>query len=409
MRTLRRVVVTGIGLRSPLGDDLESNLAALYGGRSGVVAAPEWDWVKDLGTRVVGRANAPEPSALPRAVRRATGRVGRLALAALTDAIDDSGLSTDEAVGERSWLLVGSTLGALADIDVMFRTLHDSRSVIASGSSLGLRSMAHTAAISCSLHLGFRGRLVAPSAACATGTMSIGMGYEAVQSGRADIALAGAADESHVSTAATFDLLKAASTAWNDSPSCTPRPFDARRDGMVCAEGAGFLVLEDMERARARGARVYGEVIGFAANSAGTSATTPDTGAIERCLRAALEDAEVDADAVEYANAHATGTLAGDGAEAQGLARVFGSQILVSSSKGHTGHTMASAGVLEAAYCLGMLNAERLHPTLNLEEVSEDCAMVRHVREPLERPVSTIVSNNFALGGIQSSLVLRRI
>jgi len=398
-----------MGLRSPLGEGPEKHVAALREGRSGIVAAPEWDWVTDLGTRVVGRAPAGDPRAFSRAVRRTMGRVGLLALGALQDAIAQSGLPHEDATDDRAWLLVSSTLGALEDIDLMFRRLHETRSVLGSQSSGALRSMAHTAAITCSLHLGFRGRLVAPSAACATGAMSIGMGYEAIRDGRADVALAGGADETHVSTAATFDLLKAASSGFNDSPTQTPRPFDAGRDGIVCAEGAAFLVLEEMERARRRGADILGEVVGFAANSSGTAATTPDVGAIARCQRAALADAGLDPSAIEYVNAHATGTPTGDAAEAQALCEVFGDRVPVSSAKGHTGHTMAAAGALEAAFCLLMLREGFLHPTLNLDEVSEDCRMVQHVTEIRDAAVRTVASNNFALGGIQTSLVFRAI
>jgi 3-oxoacyl-[acyl-carrier-protein] synthase II len=402
----RRVVVTGVGHRSPLGNTSRDLLEGLTTGRSGLSRAPEWDWVKDLRTRVVGRAEALDPATLPRPLRRTAGRVGLLALAALEDALADSGLSKEEAAGEDSWLLVGSTLGALEDIDQMFVRLHRTASVLGTQSSETLRSMGHTAAITCALHLGFRGRLMAPSAACATGSLCVGLGYEAIQDGRAEIVLAGGADESQVSTAVLFDTLHAASEAFNDRPAAASRPFDARRDGIVCAEGAGFLVLESLERAEKRGARILGEVKGFATASSGVAATTPDGEAISRCMRACLRDGSISPADVTWVNAHATGTLAGDSVESQAIGSVLGARVPVSSPKGHLGHTMAAAGAIETIICLLHLERGLIHPTLNLEEVAADCVGVDHVVAVREGAHRVVLNNNFALGGIHTCLAL---
>ncbi len=404
----RRVVVTGLGQRSPLGATTKALVEGLTTGKSGITRAPEWDWVKDIRTRVVGRADAGDAAAFPRSIRRTAGRVGLLALAAMEDAIRDSGIPREEVAGEDSWLLVGSTLGALEDLDEMFFRLRSSSSVLGTQSAGTLRSMAHTAAISCALHLGFRGRLMAPSAACATGSLCIGLGYEAIQAGRAEIVLAGGADEGHVSTAALFDSLRAASAAFNDDPTAASRPFDARRDGIVCSEGAGFLVMESIDRAKARGATVYGEVKGFATTSSGTAATTPDSDAIARCIRSCLKDAGTAHGDVSWVNAHATGTLAGDAAEAGAIGEVLGPRIPVSSPKGHLGHTMAAAGSIESIVCLLMLKEGLVHPTLNLEEVSADCRGVDHVTSVREGSLRTVLNNNFALGGIHTCLAFQR-
>jgi 3-oxoacyl-[acyl-carrier-protein] synthase II len=402
----RRVVVTGVGIRSPLGNTPAANLAALREGRSGIVRMPAWDRISDLRTRVAGVADAGDPARYPRETRRTMGRVGLLAAGALDDAVADSGLPREVASGERSWLLVGSTLGALADLEGMFVRLDRTQSVLGAQAAGALRSMAHTAAITCALHLRFRGRLLAPSAACATGSTSVGMGYEAIRGGHADVAIAGGADELHVSTAVIFDILQAASSGFNDFPSRTPRPFDARRDGIVCSEGAGFLVLESLDGARARGARIHGEVKGYSSNSSGTHATTPDADAIARCMKEALADAGISRDAIPYVNAHATGTATGDAAEAKAIGDVFGPGVAVSSTKGHLGHTMAAAGALETILSLLMLREGFLHPTLNLEEVAPDCRGVEHLREVREARPSAIAKNNFALGGINTCLVL---
>lgn len=400
----RRVVVTGVGLRSPIGNGPSQVADALRCGRSGVRRAPEWDWIRDLRTRVAGTAE-PDVASLPRSVRRITGRVGLLAIGALDDATRDAGIQREEAAGEDAWLLVGSTLGALADIEQMLVRLRNSGTVLGYETAGALRSMAHTAAVSCSLHLGFRGRLVAPSAACSTGSMCIGMGYEAIRYGLADLVLAGGADESHASTAATFDALQAASTHWNDRPTSTPRPFDAARDGIVCAEGAGFLVLESRERALARGATPWAEVMGFASASSGTAATTPDAETIARCMRGALRDAALAPADVAWVNAHATGTIAGDAAEAAAIAQVLGGGVAVSSTKGHTGHTMAAAGAIESVVCALALRERFVHPTLNLDRVADDCGGVDHVTSVRELPAGAILKNSFALGGLHTCLV----
>lgn len=406
--TRRRVVVTGVGLRSPVGSTSEALVAALRDGRSGIRRAHEWDWVTDLRTRVAGVADPGDAAALPRSVRRITGRVGLLAVGALDDAIRDAGLTREAATGEDAWLAVGSTLGALEDVEQMFVRLRRTNSVLGQQTSGALRSMAHTAAISCALHLGFRGRLMAPAAACATGSMCIGLGYEAIQDRRAEVVLAGGADEIHASTAAIFDTLQAASSGFNDRPTATPRPFDADRDGIVCAEGAGFVVLESWESAQARGARAYGEVVGFATTSSGTAATTPDADAIARCIRAALRDAASSgrgAETVGYVNAHATGTIAGDAAESSAIAAVLGERTAVASPKGHLGHTMAAAGAIESIVCLLQMRERFLHPTLNLDRVADDCRGVDHVAAVRDWRPAAAVNNNFALGGIHTSLV----
>ncbi|MCE9634220.1 MAG: beta-ketoacyl-[acyl-carrier-protein] synthase family protein [Planctomycetes bacterium] len=403
--TPRRVVITGVGQRSPLGNTSAAILDALRTGRSGIRRAPQWDWVSDLRTRVAGLAELGDGAALTRPVRRITGRVGALAIGALDDAIRDAGLTADQVTGDDAWLCVGSTLGALADIEAMLVRLQTSKTVLGSETAGALRSMAHTAATSCALHLKFRGRLMAPSAACATGSMCIGLGYEAISAGRAEVVLAGGADESHASTAATFDALQAASTRYNDRPHETPRPFDAARDGIVCAEGAGFVVLESWERAAARGANVYAEVRGFSTMSSGTAATTPDAETIARCMRSALRDASAAPGDVAWVNAHATGTIAGDAAESAAVAEVLGPRVPVSSTKGHLGHTMAAAGAIESIVCALLLRERFVHPTLNLTEVAADCRGADHVMEARDLAAGVVVKNSFALGGLHTCLV----
>ena len=208
--------------------------------------------------------------------------------------------------------------------------------------------------------------------------------------------------------AVVFDVLYAASTR-NDEPDQSPRPFDAARDGMVVGEGAGCLVLEALEFAQRRGARIYAEVLGYGTNCDGRHLTNPDPEGMAQAMRLGLADAEIDADAVDYVNAHGTGTETGDIAESQATHAVFGSNTPVSSFKGHLGHTLGACGALESWMTIGMMCEEKIAPTLNLIDVDERCASLDYVKgEPREIPVDIAVSNNFAFGGINTSLVFKR-
>jgi 3-oxoacyl-[acyl-carrier-protein] synthase II len=249
--------------------------------------------------------------------------------------------------------------------------------------------------------------VLAPTAACSTSCQAIGLAYEAIALGRQDAVICGGADEYHPLTTGTFDLMLAASTAYNDDPEHTPRPFDRKRDGIVCSEGAGVLLLESFASARARGAAILAEVAGFASTGDSSSIANPDPDPLFRCMREALRGAGIAPEEVSYVNAHATATVQGDIAESRAIAMLFGNRTPVSSLKGHMGHTMAASGALESAACVEMLRRRTLLPTLNLEEPDPRCGGIDLVRENREQPVSVIVKNNFALGGINCSLVLR--
>jgi 3-oxoacyl-[acyl-carrier-protein] synthase II len=223
--------------------------------------------------------------------------------------------------------------------------------------------------------------------------------------------ICGGAEEMHFSHAAVFDILYATSTKYNDRPGLSPRPFDKDRDGLVVAEGAATFILESDERARRRGARVYGEVLGFGTSCDGQHVTMPSVEGMAASMKNALDDARVPADAVDYVNAHATATDAGDVAESQATLQVLGPRVPISSTKGHTGHTLGACGALESAFCLSMMHEGFLAPTLNLDEVDPRCAALNYVRgEP--RAVSNMkvmMNNNFAFGGINTSLLFGRV
>jgi 3-oxoacyl-[acyl-carrier-protein] synthase II len=268
--------------------------------------------------------------------------------------------------------------------------------------------MSHTCAANVASFFGVRGRIIPTCSACTSGSQGIGYGYEAVKFGTQDWMLTGGAEELHVMDAAVFDVLFAASTR-NDTPERTPRPFDAERDGIVVGEGAGCLVLEELEHARARGATIHAEVIGYATNCDGRHLTQPDPEGMEQVMRLGLESAGLEADAIGYVNAHATGTETGDIAESRACQSVFGERTPVSSLKGHIGHTLGASGALEAWISIEMMREGWFAPTLHLDAVDERCAVLDYVRgEPRALHTDRIMSNNFAFGGINTSLVFQR-
>ena len=268
--------------------------------------------------------------------------------------------------------------------------------------------MNHSCAANVSQVLRITGRILSPSAACSTGCQAVGYGYEMIASGRQQYMLCGGADEFHPLTTGTFDVLNAASKNFNAQPHRTPRPFDRDRDGVVCSEGSGILLLESLESATSRGANILAEILGFATVSDPSSIANPDTASIARCMGTALADAGLTPENIDYVNAHATATLQGDIAESEAIYELFGDRVPVSSLKGHLGHAMAASGSLELAAVVEMLNRQCIFPTLNLDNVDKACANIGHVQTLCTAGIHTVVKNNFALGGVNSSLIMRR-
>ena len=240
-------------------------------------------------------------------------------------------------------------------------------------------------------------------------SQGIGAGYEAIRSGTMDVMLAGGAEEMHFSHAGVFDVMYATSTHFNDSPEESPRPFDARRDGLVVGEGAGTLVLESYDGARARGAEIIAELVGYGTNCDGTHVTNPSATGMAGAMRLALRDARLDASQIDYVNAHATATEVGDIAESLATAEVLGTDVPISSTKSYTGHTLGACGAIEASFCISMLNGGWIAPNRNLHAVDERCAPLAYARELRETPLERVMTNNFAFGGINTSLIFGRV
>lgn len=405
---MNRVVVTGMAGISPIGNDWPSVRAALDSRTSGVQIIDAWNRIAGLKTRLGAPAAFETPTHFNRKMLRTMGRVAQLAVRVTELALEDAGLANSEVLRSGDCgIAYGSATGSPDDVV-------DFGLVLKLGSTQGVnalkyvRMMSHTAAVNIDVYFGVRGRVVPTSSACTSGSQGIGYGYEAIRWGKQKLMLCGGAEELSPVEPILFETMGEASQR-HGLPSTTPRPFDRARDGLVIGEGAGTLVLEELEHARARGARIHAEVIGFGTNSDGAHVTQPRQETMAEVMRLALRDAGVDASAVDYVNAHGTATTLGDIAESQAVAAVLGNRVPIASLKGNIGHTMGACGALEAWMTIEMMRDGVFAPTLNLDEVDPACAPLDYIRNGPRRISATIaMTNNFAFGGINTSLLFRR-
>jgi 3-oxoacyl-[acyl-carrier-protein] synthase II len=269
--------------------------------------------------------------------------------------------------------------------------------------------MSHTAPVNMGVFFGITGRIVTTSSACTSGSQGIGYAYEAIKHGQQTLMLAGGAEELCASEAAVFDTLFATSQR-NDAPKTTPAPFDRDRDGLVIGEGSGALVLEEYEHARARGAKIHAEIVGFGCNSDGDHATHPNQETMGGAMTLALADAGLDAGQIGYVSCHGTATEQGDIAESNTTRRVFGRAVPASSMKGHLGHTLGACGAIESWWAIEMMNRGWFAPTLNLKNVDPRCGELDYVvNGGRTLDCEFVMKNNFAFGGINTSLIFRRV
>ncbi len=406
----KRVVVTGVGLVTPIGRSLDEVSASLREGRHGIVRWPEWATDGQLTTLLAAPAVDVDLSSLPRKKTRTMGRVSLLTVVASEQAVADAGLPREYLASGEVGLAYGSTHGSSSELtEFCARFFKNNRSLIGTPPTSYLKFMSHTTAANLAAYFGIKGRVISTCAACVSGSLAIGAGYEAIRQGIHDALICGGAEELHFSHAAVFDILFAASHKYNDQPDRSPRAFDAARDGLVIGEGAGTLVLESLEHATARGAKIHGEIVGYGTNCDGGHLTDPSSDGMARVMRLALGDAGVSPAAIDYVNAHGTATPQGDVAESRATYEVFGDRVPVSTTKGFTGHTLGACGAIEAAFGLAMMRDGFLAPNRNLDEVDPLCAPLDYVRgAPRAQRPETIMSNNFAFGGINTSLILRR-
>jgi 3-oxoacyl-[acyl-carrier-protein] synthase II len=400
-----RVVITGIGLATPIGHSLRAASGALREDRHAIVKMPEWDAIEHLNTRL-GAPITNLALSYPRKKVRTMGRVSLLSLHASEQAIAEAGIDEAMLTSGRVGVAYGSTAGSSSVNEEWCRRMFVSRGLGGLSSTDYIKFMSHTCAANLAIYYGLTGRVISTCSACVSSSQAIGAGYETIRAGVQDVMLVGGAEELHFSHAAIFDIMFAASRR-NDEPELTPRPFDQARDGLVIGEGAGTLVLESYEHARARGAHIFAELLGYGTNCDGTHVTNPSAAGMAGAMRLALRDARLDASRIDYVNAHATATEVGDIAESRATAEVLGANVPVSSTKSFTGHTLGACGAIEAAFCIAMMQEGWLAPNRTLDTVDERCARLDYIgKEPRSARPRITMSNNFAFGGINTSLIL---
>jgi 3-oxoacyl-[acyl-carrier-protein] synthase II len=405
----RRVAVTGMAGISPIGNDWPSVRARLGEYRNAVKRMSEWSEYDGLHT-LLG-APAAEFSLSERYTTKSTRSMGRVALMATRAselALIDAGLADDPLVKSgQLGIAYGSSAGtpkAICDFGMMI----SEKSTKGINATTYIKMMGHTAPVNLGVFLGVTGRIITTSSACTSGSQGIGYAYETIRAGHQQAMIAGGSEELCVTDVAVFDTLFATSVR-NDAAETTPRPFDAERDGLVLGEGAGTLILEDFDHARARGAHVYAEVVGFGTNSDGCHVTQPNAKTMQVAMELALADAQLSPSAIGYINAHGTGTQHGDVAESHATRNVFGSHVPVSSLKSYMGHTLGACGALEAWMTIEMMQSGWFAPTINLARVDPECAELDYiVGEGRALDSEYVMSNNFAFGGINTSLIFRR-
>lgn len=406
MNKSTRVVVTGMGLRSPIGNTMKEFSLGLKEGRRGIQRMPQWKKLANLRTAVAGVVHLGPDDTLPRKIARGMGRVALLAALAARDALQDSGLQEQEVAHDRCGVSFGSTAGSSDSMENFLRRVFGKQSLLGMQSSTYLQFMSHTCAANLAVMLGTKGPLVASCTACTSGSQGIGFAYEQILLGRADRMIAGGAEEMHFMDAGIFDIMRATSTKYNDSPDSTPRPFDADRDGLVVGEGAGCLILEEYESAKKRGARIWAEVLGFGTNCNGTHLTNSSPEGIQGAMERALADARLSPDRIQHVNAHATATETGDQAESIATNRLMGDKVPVSAIKGGMGHTLGASGALESIAEILMINEGFMASSLNLENPDPKCAPLNHIMDqPRDESFHIGMNNNFAFGGVNTSLI----
>ncbi len=407
----RRVVITGAAAITPIGSSRDSMVKSLTEGRSGV--RPMKDdalLTTHLYCKVFGTVTDPPVFDFLRRDRKTMGPVSYYACQVAKTALEQSGLSEEFIQSGRLGVAFGSTHGSPTVQRDIYRTFFsdEAAKLKTVGAVDYLKSMVHTTAVNITKMFGIRGRVISSSTACTTSSQSIGFGYEAVKYGLQDAMLCGGADEYDTTTVAVFDNLLACSTDYNDTPHLTPRPFDRKRDGLVVGEGGGALLLEALESAKKRGATIYGELIGFSCYNNGGDLILPNRDGITLAIEKGLENARISAEQVDWISAHATATKMGDVIEAQAIAAVYGDRPYVTGLKGYMGHTMGSCGVIETITALYQMADGFIAPTLNLDQVDDRCAMINHVTRLVEAPIRIATIQNFAFGGVNTCLFIRR-
>ncbi|HET9159265.1 MAG TPA: beta-ketoacyl-ACP synthase I [Caulobacteraceae bacterium] len=403
---MRRVAVTGIGIVSSIGNKVGEVLTSLKEAKSGISFAPEY---AELGFRcqVHGKPDLDWESMVDRRAARFLAQGTAFGHIAMEQAIADSGLEENEVSSDRTGVIVGSG-GPSTSAIVQAAQITKEKGPKRVGPFAVPKAMCSGPSAVLATWFKIRGLNFSISSACATSTHCIGAAYEQIALGRQDVVFAGGTEELDWTLSNLFDAMGAMSSNFNDCPEKASRAYDRDRDGFVIAGGAGIVVLEEMERAKARGAKIYGEVVGYAANSDGYDMVAPSGEGAARCMRLALETAGNRK--VDYLNPHGTATPVGDVKEMEAVRDVFGANApLISSTKSLTGHSLGAAGAQEAIYSLLMLNSGFVCESANIETLDPAFEDLPIVRQRIDRPLATVMSNSFGFGGANGCLIMSRV
>jgi len=403
---MRRVVVTGLGAVSCIGNSQAEIVDSLRNGRSGIVASESF---KEMGLRsqVSGSVNIDLSEHIDRKVLRFMGDAAAYAYISMQQAIEDSGLEQSEVSNVRSGLIASSGGASSANIVLGADKLRE-RGVRKVGPYMVTRTMGSTVSACLSTPFKIKGINYSITSACATSAHCIGAGAEQIQFGKQDIVFAGGGEEEHWTLACLFDAMGALSSKYNDAPATASRPYDSSRDGFVIAAGGGMVVLEELEHARARGAKIYAELVGYGATSDGEDMVSPSGEGAQRCMKLAKSTVE---GPIDYINTHGTSTPAGDITEVEGIRRVFGDAMpYYGSSKSLCGHSLGATGAHEAIHCLLMLDNDFIAPSINVNDPDPGVAGTPLVTQCMDNAgIKTAMSNSFGFGGTNATLVFQKI
>jgi len=402
---MRRVVVTGIGAVSCLGNTQAEITDSLKSGRSGIVANESYQEM-GLRSQVSGSVNIDLAEHIDRKVRRFMGDAAAYAFISMQRAIKDSGLEESDVSNIRSGLITGSGGASSANIVASADKLRE-KGVRKIGPYMVTRTMGSTVSACLATPFRIKGINYSITSACATSAHCIGVGAEQIQMGKQDIIFAGGGEEEDWSLACLFDAMGALSSKYNDAPATASRPYDATRDGFVIAAGGGTMVLEELEHAKARGAKIYAELVGYGATSDGYEMVSPSGEGAQRCMELAKSTVE---GPIDYVNTHGTSTPAGDISEVVAMRSVFGDDMpRYGSSKSLCGHSLGATGVQEAIHCLLMLEHDFIAPSINVNDPDPGVAGTPLVTERIDNAgIKTAMSNSFGFGGTNAALVFQK-
>ena len=402
---MKRVVITGLGIISSIGNNKEEVLASLKEGKSGIEFVPEFAEV-GMRSQVAGTIKLNPAELIDRKVFRFMGDAAAYAYLSMKEAIADSGLTEEQVSNDRTGLVIGAGTGSAHSQLVACEAVRGPRGVKAVGPYAVTKTMASSVSACLATPYKIRGVNYSISSACATSAHCIGHAMELIQLGKQDVVFAGGAEELSWECATEFDAMGAVSTKYNDTPTKASRAYDANRDGFVIAGGGAVVVVEELEHALARGAKIYAEIVGYGATSDGYDMVAPSGEGAERCMKQAM--ATVNGE-IEYINVHSTSTPVGDVKELGAIKNVFGDKTpAISSTKSMTGHSLGAAGAHEAIYSLLMLDNGFIAPSINIETLDEQAQGLNIVTERQDKALTTVMSNSFGFGGTNACLVFQK-